>query len=104
MPTISRIPRVVRYMLVALVGGLAIHLALISCRSVENRSDGGSRDAQAQTSSCEAWQTTVYFTTQKLSTTQAGLNTIVDVPAGWEPMSILPYAEGLVIPVRKCSN
>ena len=91
-----------KLVLLSLVGAMAIHFTLLACNTISGSPD--SRVDAAPTTACSAWQVTYYFSKVQLSTSQEGLGTPVNVPAGWEPMGILPYAEGLVTTVRKCVN
>jgi hypothetical protein len=95
----------VKLVLLSLLGAALIHFAITACNSIAGApTDGSTRDAIAAPSSCSTWQVSYYFSRAKLSTVQEGLGTTVTVAAGWEPMSVLPYAEGSVVTVRKCLN
>jgi hypothetical protein len=61
--------------------------------------------ARAQAAPCGAWQVSSYFVkTNTIDGTTAGLGPAVDLPAGWEPMSLLPYPNGYYVAVRRCAQ
>jgi hypothetical protein len=74
------------FLLAALLGGLAIHGALVAC--------SGSGNAGAQTTSCQQWAVyssgSDYLTaTGPTVTTSVGPASSYLAPAGWEPIGAL---------------
>jgi hypothetical protein len=83
--------------LVALLGGLAIHGALLAC--------SGSGNAGAQTSSCQQWAVTdiggLYLPSTGPSVqTSGGTLQTTSAPAGWEPIGSI----GSNYLFRKCTQ